>query len=209
MKNISVLNIKGEKVKEITLNETVFGIEPNDAVLYDAITLSRNNSRQASANTKTRSEVSGGGKKPWRQKGTGRARQGSTRAPHWYHGGVVFGPTPNRNYTKKMNKKERRLALKSALSYKLIDSEMIVLDAMKLESGKTKEAIQVLTNLKVNNEKTLIVVNELDENLVLATRNLANVILLQTDEINTLDVVSADRLVITEDAVKKIEEVLA
>lgn len=209
MKNISVLNIKGEKVKEITLNETVFGIEPNDAVLYDAITLSRNNSRQASANTKTRSEVSGGGKKPWRQKGTGRARQGSTRAPHWYHGGVVFGPTPNRNYTKKMNKKERRLALKSALSYKLIDSEMIVLDAMKLESGKTKEAIQVLTNLKVNNEKTLIVVNELDENLVLATRNLANVILLETDEINTLDVVSADRLVITEDAIKKIEEVLA
>ena len=209
MKNISVLNIKGEKVKEITLNETVFGIEPNDAVLYDAITLSRNNSRQASANTKTRSEVSGGGKKPWRQKGTGRARQGSTRAPHWYHGGVVFGPTPNRNYTKKMNKKERRLALKSALSYKLIDSEMIVLDAMKLESGKTKEAIQVLTNLKVNNEKTLIVVNELDENLVLATRNLANVILLETDEINTLDGVSADRLVITEDAVKKIEEVLA
>ncbi len=209
MKNISVLNIKGEKVKEITLNETVFGIEPNDAVLYDAITLSRNNSRQASANTKTRSEVSGGGKKPWRQKGTGRARQGSTRAPHWYHGGVVFGPTPNRNYTKKMNKKERRLALKSALSYKLIDSEMIVLDAMKLESGKTKEAIQVLANLKVNNEKTLIVVNELDENLVLATRNLANVILLETDEINTLDVVSADRLVITEDAVKKIEEVLA
>ena len=209
MKNISVLNIKGEKVKEITLNETVFGIEPNDAVLYDAITLSRNNSRQASANTKTRSEVSGGGKKPWRQKGTGRARQGSTRAPHWYHGGVVFGPTPDRNYTKKMNKKERRLALKSALSYKLIDSEMIVLDAMKLDSGKTKEAIQVLTNLKVNNEKTLIVVNELDENLVLATRNLANVILLETDEINTLDVVSADRLVITEDAVKKIEEVLA
>ena len=209
MKNISVLNIKGEKVKEITLNETVFGIEPNDAVLYDAITLSRNNSRQASANTKTRSEVSGGGKKPWRQKGTGRARQGSTRAPHWYHGGVVFGPTPDRNYTKKMNKKERRLALKSALSYKLIDSEMIVLDAMKLESGKTKEAIQVLTNLKVNNEKTLIVVNELDENLVLATRNLTNVILLETDEINTLDVVSADRLVITEDAVKKIEEVLA
>lgn len=209
MKNISVLNIKGEKVKEITLNETVFGIEPNDAVLYDAITLSRNNSRQASANTKTRSEVSGGGKKPWRQKGTGRARQGSTRAPHWYHGGVVFGPTPDRNYTKKMNKKERRLALKSALSYKLIDSEMIVLDAMKLESGKTKEAIQVLTNLKVNNEKTLIIVNELDENLVLATRNLANVILLETDEINTLDVVSADRLVITEDAVKKIEEVLA
>lgn len=209
MKNISVLNIKGEKVKDITLNETVFGIEPNDAVLYDAITLARNNERQASANTKTRSEVSGGGRKPWKQKGTGRARQGSTRAPHWYHGGVVFGPTPDRNYTKKMNKKERKLALKSALSYKLIDSEMIVLDAFNLESNKTKEAIQILTNLKVNNEKTLIVVDKLDENLVLATRNLANVILLESNEINTLDVVSADRMLITENAIKQIEEVLA
>ncbi len=209
MTNISVLNIKGEKVKDITLNETVFGIEPNDAVLYDAIVLSRNNARQVSANTKTRSEVSGGGKKPWRQKGTGRARQGSTRAPHWYHGGVVFGPTPDRNYTRKMNKKERRLALKSALSYKLIDSEMIVLDSFKLESSKTKEAIQVLTNLKANETKTLIVVDKLEENVILATRNLANVILLETDEINTLDVVSADLLIITEEAVKKIEEVLA
>ena len=209
MKNISVLNIKGEKVKDITLNETVFGIEPNDAVLYDAITLARNNERQASANTKTRSEVSGGGRKPWKQKGTGRARQGSTRAPHWYHGGVVFGPTPDRNYTRKMNKKERKLALKSALSYKLIDSEMIVLDAFNLESKKTKEAIQILTNLKVNNEKTLIVVDKLDENLVLATRNLANVILLESNEINTLDVVSADRMLITENAIKQIEEVLA
>ena len=209
MKNISVLNIKGEKVKDITLNETVFGIEPNDAVLYDAITLTRNNERQASANTKTRSEVSGGGRKPWKQKGTGRARQGSTRAPHWYHGGVVFGPTPDRNYTRKMNKKERKLALKSALSYKLIDSEMIVLDAFNLESKKTKEAIQILTNLKVNNEKTLIVVDKLDENLVLATRNLANVILLESNEINTLDVVSADRMLITENAIKQIEEVLA
>lgn len=209
MTNISVLNIKGEKVKDITLNADVFGIEPNDAVLYDAIVLSQNNARQASANTKTRSEVSGGGKKPWRQKGTGRARQGSTRAPHWYHGGVVFGPTPDRNYTRKMNKKERRLALKSALSYKLIDSEMIVLDDFKLDSAKTKEAIQVLINLKVNEEKTLIVADKLEENVILATRNLANVILLETDEINTLDVVSADYLVITEAAVKKLEEVLA
>lgn len=209
MTNISVLNIKGEKVKDITLNADVFGIEPNDAVLYDAIVLSQNNARQVSANTKTRSEVSGGGKKPWRQKGTGRARQGSTRAPHWYHGGVVFGPTPDRNYTRKMNKKERRLALKSALSYKLIDSEMIVLDDFKLDSAKTKEAIQVLINLKVNEEKTLIVVDKLEENVILATRNLANVILLETDEINTLDVVSADYLVITEAAVKKLEEVLA
>ena len=209
MNKISVLNIKGEKVKDITLNETVFGIEPNDAVLYDAITLTMNSLRQASANTKTRSEVSGGGKKPWRQKGTGRARQGSTRAPHWYHGGVVFGPKPDRNYTKKMNKKERRLALKSALSYKLIDSELIVLDSFVMDSAKTKDAIKILNNLKVENEKTLIVVDKLEENLVLATRNLANVVLLQIDEINTLDVIASNRLVITEEAVKKLEEVLA
>ena len=116
MKDLSVLNIKGENVGKITLNELVWGIEPNDAVLYDAITLARNNARQGTASTKTRSEVSGGGRKPWRQKGTGRARQGSTRAPHWPGGGVVFGPTP-RSFAKKMNKKERRLALKSALSY--------------------------------------------------------------------------------------------
>ena len=209
MSKIAVLNIKGEKVKDITLNKDVFGIEPNDAVLYDAITLTRNAQRQGTADTKTRSEVSGGGKKPWRQKGTGRARQGSTRAPHWYHGGVVFGPHPDRNYTKKMNRKERQLALKSALSYKLIDSEMIVLDKFVMDSAKTKDAIAILTNLKVENEKTLIVVDKLEENLVLATRNLANVILLETDEINTLDLIASDRLVITEEAVKKLEEVLA
>ncbi len=209
MSKIAVLNIKGEKVKDITLSKEVFGIEPNDAVLYDAITLTRNALRQGTADTKTRSEVSGGGKKPWRQKGTGRARQGSTRAPHWYHGGVVFGPHPDRNYTKKMNKKERTLALKSALSYKLIDSEMIVLDKLVMDSAKTKDAIKILTNLKVENEKTLIVVDKLEENLVLATRNLANVILLQTDEINTLDLIASDRLLITEEAVKTLEEVLA
>ena len=209
MAKLDVIKLNGEKASTVELNDAIWNIEVNEIVLSEAVRLQMASLRQGTHDTKGRSEVSGGGRKPWRQKGTGRARQGSTRAPHWYHGGVVFGPTPNRNYTKKMNKKERRLALKSALSYKLIDSEMIVLNAMKLESGKTKEAIQVLTNLKVNNEKTLIVVNELDENLVLATRNLANVILLETDEINTLDVVSADRLVITEDAVKKIEEVLA
>ena len=122
MKKIAVLNIKGEKVKDINLNENVWGIEPNDAVLYDAIVLAQNNQRQGTSSTKTRSEVSGGGRKPWRQKGTGRARQGSTRAPHWPGGGVVFGPHP-RSYSKKMNKKERRLALLSALSYKFINSE--------------------------------------------------------------------------------------
>ncbi len=206
MGKISVLNIKGEKVKDITLNDTVFGITPNDAVLFDAITLARNAERQGTADTKTRSEVSGGGRKPWRQKGTGRARQGSTRAPHWYHGGVVFGPHP-RSYKTKMNRKERRLALKSALSYKVLDKEMIVLDELKLASNKTKEMKTILENLKVG-KKVLIVVDELNDEVILSSRNLPNVILLQANEINVLDLVGTDNLVITESAIKKIEEVL-
>ena len=135
MSKLSVLNIKGEKVSDITLNAAVWGIEPNDAVLYDAITLARNSMRQGTHETKTRSEVSGGGRKPWKQKGTGRARQGSTRAAQWIHGGVVFGPH-NRSYDKKMNRKERRLALKSALSYKNIDKAIVVVDNFNLETGK-------------------------------------------------------------------------
>lgn len=206
MKKISVLNIKGEKVSDLSLNEEVWGIVPNDAVLYDAITLARNSMRQGTHDTKTRAEVSGGGRKPWRQKGTGRARQGSTRAPHWIHGGIVFGPHP-RSYSKKMNRKERRLALKSALSYKFIESELIVVDNFNLETTKTKEAIKVLENLKAT-KKVLIVVDELTENVILATRNLDNVILLQADEINTLDIVSADNMIVTTEAVKSIEEVL-
>ncbi len=201
------LNTNGEKVKDITLNDAVWGIEPNNAVLYDAIILSRASLRQGTHKTKTRSEVSGGGIKPWRQKGTGRARQGSIRAPHWVGGGTVFGPTPNRNYTKKMNRKERRLALKSALAYKVLEKELIVVDSLNVESTKTKEMLKVLENLKAN-RKTLIVVEELTDNLILATRNLESVILLDADEINTLDVVSADNMIITEAAVKRIEEVL-
>ena len=207
MKKLSVLNIKGEKVKDITLNETVFGIEPNDDVLYDAITLARNSQRQGTHSTKTRSEVSGGGKKPWRQKGSGNARQGSTRAPHWRHGGIVFGPTP-RSYSKKMNRKERRLALISALSYKVIDKEIIIVDELNFESNKTKDAKKVLDALKVKGT-TLIVVDKLDENTILATRNLNNVLLLETSEINTLDIIAANNMIITEAAVKKLEEVLA
>ena len=206
MNKLSVLNIKGEKVGDITLNENVWGIEPNDAVLYDALTLARNNARQGTADTKTRSEVSGGGKKPWRQKGTGRARQGSTRAPHWIKGGIVFGPHP-RSYAKKMNRKERRLALKSALSYKVIESEMIVVDNFDLETGKTKDAKVALNNLKAN-KKVLLVVDELNDNVILATRNLNNVVLLEASEINTYDVVASDNMIITEKAVKAIEEVL-
>ena len=206
MAKTSVLNIKGEKVSDITLNAEVWGIVPNDAVLYDAITLARNAMRQGTHDTKTRSEVSGGGRKPWRQKGTGRARQGSTRAPHWIKGGIVFGPHP-RSYDKKMNRKERRLALKSALAYKNIDKELIVVDNFNLENAKTKDAKQALENLKVS-KNVLIVVNELDDNIILATRNLKNVNLLQANEINTLDIVATDNMIVTVDAVKTIEEVL-
>jgi large subunit ribosomal protein L4 len=206
MEKLSVLNIKGEKVKDITLNETVWGITPNDAVLYDAITLTRNALRQGTADTKTRSEVSGGGRKPWKQKGTGRARQGSTRAPHWIKGGIVFGPHP-RSYSKKMNRKERRLALKSALSYKVIDKELTIVDSFIAETNKTKDMKNILANLKAEG-KTLIVVEELNDNVILGTRNLSNIVLLEASEINTLDIVAADKMIITEAAVKAIEEVL-
>ena len=164
------------------------------------------NQRQGTQSTKTRAEVRGGGKKPWRQKGTGRARQGSTRAPHWYHGGVVFGPHP-RDYSKKMNRKERRLALKSALAYKALEKELIVVDNFDIQSSKTKDVKSLLANLKAE-KNVLIVVDELNENMILATRNLSNVILLQANEINVLDVISADKMIITEAAVKQIEEVL-
>ena len=198
MEKINVLNIKGEKVSDAKLSETVWSIEPNDAVIYDALVLARNNSRQGTSDTKTRSEVSGGGRKPWRQKGTGRARQGSTRAPHWIKGGIVFGPHP-RNFDKKMNRKERRLALKSALSYKAIESKLIVVDNFTLK--------EVLDKLGIT-KNVLIVVDELDENMVLATRNLNNVILLEANEVNTYDVIAAEQMIITEKAVKLIEEVL-
>lgn len=207
MSKINVLNVKGEKVKDITLNKEIWNIEPNDVVLYDAIMLAQSNARQGTHSVKSRAEVSGGGRKPWRQKGTGRARQGSTRAPHWYHGGVAFGPQTEKNYTKKMNRKERRLALKSALSYKVLDNELIVLDSLALESNKTKEMKDILANLKVD-RNVLLVVDELDDNVVLATRNLNNVLLLSADEINTMDIVSANALIATEAAIKSVEEAL-
>ena len=204
MKKNNVINVKGEKVSDITLNENVFGIKPNDAVLYDAITLARASQRQGTADTKTRSEVSGGGRKPWRQKGTGRARQGSTRAPHWYHGGVVFGPHP-RTYGKKMNRKERVLALKSALSYKVEENEIIILDELNVKTPKTKDMINLLNDIKAP-KKTLIVVDELTDNLILATRNIPKVELLEASEINVLDIIGADGLVITKKALEMIEE---
>lgn len=201
-----LLNIKGEEVKDIKLNENIFGIEPNNKVLYDAIILTRASLRQGTHKTKVRSEVSGGGRKPWRQKGTGRARQGSIRAVQWVGGGVAFGPQP-RDYSKKMNRKERRLALKSALAVKAAD--MIILDELKVATPKTKDMLNILTALKVNEVKTLLVVNELDENVILASRNLENVTLLEAEEINVLDLVANKKIVITEAALKTIEEVLA
>ena len=201
-----VVKLNGEKIKDIKLNEEIFGIEPNKNVLYDAIILARASLRQGTHSTKTRAEVSGGGRKPWRQKGTGHARQGSIRAVQWRGGGIAFGPTP-RDYSKKMNRKERRLALKSALSVKTQD--MIIVDEIKLSTPKTKDMIALLKGLKLDAAKTLIVVKELDENLILASRNLRNIALITASEINVLDLIAADKVLITVDAIEKIEEVLA
>ena len=208
MTKINIFNLKGEKVKERNLKDNVWGITPNDAVLHNAIVLNMANLRQATASTKTRSEVSGGGRKPWRQKGTGNARQGSIRATQWRGGGIVFGPNPNKNYTKKMNKKERRLALKSALAYKVIDKELIVVDELKFESSKTKEMVNLLTKFDIEVNKVLVVVSELTENVCLAARNLANVKVVTFDEVNAFDLVSADNMLIEVSALDKLEEVL-
>ena len=207
MPKIAVLNVKGEKVKDIKLNDKVWSIEPNDTVVYEAIVLANAANRQGTDSVKTRAEVSGGGRKPWRQKGTGNARQGSTRSPQWRHGGVVFGPTTERNYNIKMNKKERRLALKSALSYKVIDSELTVLDSLKLDNAKTKEMLSVMKNLKLE-KSALFVVDELTDEVILASRNVKGVKVILPNEINVLDVTSYHNMIVTEGAVKAIEEVL-
>ena len=208
MSKVEVLNLTGEKVKEKNINAKVWEIEPNDAVLHNAIVLAMSNARQSSASTKTRSEVSGGGRKPWRQKGTGNARQGSIRATQWRGGGIVFGPTPNKNYKKKQNKKEKRLAILSALSYKKLDKELIVVDELNFKTSKTKEMTAVLDKLNIRNNKVLVVVEELTENLCLATRNLPNVKLVTFEEVNVYDTVNADNMLITEKALTKLEEVL-
>lgn len=207
MPKTALLSLKGEKIKDIKLDDNVWGITPNDQVVYEHINLFMANRRQGTHATKTRSDVSGGGRKPWRQKGTGNARQGSTRAPHWVGGGVVFGPSANRNYTKKMNKKERKLALKSALTYKANDKDIIVVDKFEAETNKTKDMLKVLEGLNAT-EKTLIVTTELTENLILATRNIADVKLVLANELNTYDVLYVNKIIITEDAVKYVEEVL-
>ena len=206
MPKVALLNIKGEKVKDINLADQIWGIEPNDAVLYDAIVLARASLRQGTHKVKNRSEVRGGGKKPWRQKGTGRARQGSIRAPQWAGGGIVFGPQP-RSYDKKMNKKERRLALKSALSYKVINKEIIALDELIIDEPKTKSMKDVINNLKIK-QSTLIVTNEMSDNLMLSVRNIKNIKVIMPTEINVYDLTNYDCLLVTETAIKTIEEVL-
>ena len=208
MSKVDIINTKGEKIKDIKLKDNVFIKEPNDAVLHNAIVLAQASLRQGTHKTQTRSEVSGGGRKPWRQKGTGNARQGSIRATQWRGGGIVFGPTP-RDYSKKQNKKERRLALKSALSYKVIDKELIIVDDIKFETSKTKEMMNFLKTLNIVNEKVLIVLTELDENICLSSRNMGNVKVIRTDEVNTLDVVTADKMVITASALNKLQEALS
>ena len=207
MKKVELLNLKGEKVKDIKLNEEIFGITPNKAVLTDAIILTRASLRQGTHKTKNRSEVSGGGRKPWRHKGTGRARQGSIRSVQWVGGGNYGTPVP-RDYSKKQNRKERRIAIKSALAYKAEENAIIVIENLSVATPKTKEMINVLESLKVADKKVLLVVKEFDDNLILASRNLQNIVLILADEINVLDVVGTDVMVITEDALKYVEEVL-
>ena len=207
MKKVELLNLKGEKVKDINLNEEIFGITPNNNVLHDAIILSMASLRQGTHKTKNRSEVSGGGRKPWRQKGTGRARQGSIRAVQWVGGGNYGTPVP-RDYSKKQNRKERRIALKSALADKLNEQAIIVLENLAVENAKTKDMLNILKALNVADKKVLLVVSEFEDNLVLASRNLQNVVLISAEEINVLDIVGTDVLVITQDALNKVEEVL-
>lgn len=207
MPKTALLSLKGEKIKDIKLEDNIWAIEPNAQVVYDAVLLQMAALRQGTHSTKTRSEVSGGGRKPWRQKGTGNARQGSIRAPHFVGGGIAFGPNSNRNYTKKMNRKERRLALKSALTYKMADKNVLVVDKFEIETNKTKDMLNILEDLKVS-EKALIVTTELTENLILATRNIKKVKLILANELNTYDVLNYDKIIITEDAVKYVEEVL-
>ena len=207
MAKIELVNINGEKVKDIKLNDNIFAIEPNDAVLHNAIVLNMANARQASASTKTRSEVRGGGRKPWRQKGTGRARQGSIRAPQWIKGGIALGPKP-RTYAYTVNKKERRLAIKSVLSSKVLENELVVVDNLNLKEIKTNAMVKALNNLKVEG-KTLILLPEKNETVQKSARNIENVKTTLVNTINVYDLLKYNKLVVTLDTVKKLEEVYA
>ena len=207
MTKVSVLSQTGASVGEIELNDTIFGIEPNEAVLFDAVVAQRASLRQGNHKVKNRSEVAGGGRKPWRQKGTGRARQGSIRSPQWRGGGVVFGPTP-RGYAYKLPKKVRRLAIKSVLSAKVNEENIIVLDALSFDAPKTKEFTAVLKGLNTESKKALIVTADVDENVALSGRNIPGITVVDANSINVLEVVGHEKLIMTKAAVEKIEEVL-
>ncbi|MDF7672615.1 50S ribosomal protein L4 [Lactobacillus sp. ESL0701] len=202
MANLKVIDQKGKDAGEVTLNDAVFGIEPNESVVFDAIIRQRAGKRQGTSKVKNRSAVRGGGKKPWKQKGTGRARQGSIRSPQWRGGGVVFGPTP-RSYAYSMPRKQRRLAIKSVLSQKLIDQDLIVLDQLTMSAPKTKEFKSMLSSLNV--EGKVLVVSD-DKNVQLSARNLTNVKVVPVNGVNVEDVVNYGKLILTKDAVEKIEK---
>ena len=206
MANVSVYNMEGKEVGKMDLNDAVFGVEINEHLVHMAVVQNLANKRQGTQKAKTRSEVSGGGRKPWRQKGTGHARQGSTRAPQWKGGGVVFAPTP-RDYSFKLNKKEKRAALKSVLTSRVQDNKLIVLDELKFDAIKTKDFKKVMDNLKV--EKAMVVIDGQDENVILSARNLPTVNTAVAENINVYDILKGDTLVLTKDAVAKIDEVFA
>ena len=206
MANVSVYNMEGNEVGKMDLNDAVFGVEVNEHLVHMAVVAQLANNRQGTQKAKTRSEVSGGGRKPWRQKGTGHARQGSTRSPQWTGGGVVFAPKP-RDYSFKMNKKEKRIALLSALSSKVADNKIVVLDAFNLDEIKTKKFAEVMSNLKV--DKALVVIEGENKNVVLSGRNIPTVKVSATNEINTYDVLKYETLVVTKATVEKLEEVYA
>ena len=206
MPNVALLNIKGENIGDITLSETVFGQPVNTAVLHEVVVAHLANCRQGTQSAKTRSEVSGGGKKPWRQKGTGRARQGTTRAPQWRHGGVVFAPKP-RDYTIRVNKKVKRLAMKSALSSKVEENEIIVFDALNIEAPKTKEMVKVLKAVDVN--KALIVLADKDDTVERASANIEGVKTTLVGTLNVYEILKYEKLILTKASVEKIEEVYA
>lgn len=207
MPTVALFKQDGSKNGDVKLNDSIFGIEPNDSVIFDAVLMQRASMRQGTHDVKNRREVRGGGKKPWRQKGTGRARQGSIRSPQWVGGGVVFGPTP-RSYSYKLPRKVRRLAIKSVLSQKVVDNGLVVVDQLSFDQPKTKEFAQVLDNLNVN-EKVLVVLEDDNKKATLAARNLPNVTVIPAKGLNVLDVINNDKMVITQEALSQVEEVLA
>ncbi len=204
-----VLDVNGGSVKEIDLNDKVWGLEPHQQAIYDTVISQQAAMRQGTRKTKTRAEVRGGGRKPWRQKGTGRARQGSIRAPQWRGGGVAFGPTPNINYKKAVNKKVRKLAIRSALSIKAKESNLVILDKFIFSKPSTKDMLKVMENVKIDNQKVLIVTKEHEELVVKSSGNIPDVKTLNFQKMNIFDLLNANKLVVTEEAVNRIEEVYA